>query len=183
MATADPRLVKHAFGRLCIAPTNLAAAFPHGGTALGLTAEVNFRPVQRMREVRAEEFGGEVVEIIVGREDVVLAATIRGWDSDALQRVFVRTAAGTSGERVVSYPGSVRAGTLGSDRSVVLLFSPRNTEHHPAILIYRAVPIVDESVSIPLAQKREIVAQVVFRGIRDASDRVYACGRLEDLSL
>lgn len=184
MATADPRRVIHAFGRLVANPTDLTTAFPYGGTALGLTADVIFSPNGRYSDVRAEEFGGELVEQIDGREDPVLAATIRGWDSDMLQRVFVRTAVGSSsGERVISYPGSVRAGSRGSDRAFILLFAPRNTEHHPAILFYRAISKTEDRLAIPLSQRREMVAQIVWRGIRDGSGRVYADGRLEDLSL
>lgn len=179
----NARAVVHAPGRLVVGPTDLALAFPHGGTALGLSAEVTFRPGLRGRSVRAEEFGGETIEVVYAGESAVLGALVRGWDADAVNRVWLNSTVGVSGERYVEYPGTTRAGTLGSARSVVLLFSPRDADRTPGVILYRALPLVDQAAALQFAFRRELVVAALFQGIRDATGRVYRAGRLEDLAL
>lgn len=183
MSAPAARAVVHAPGRLVVGPTDLTLAFPYGGTALGLSAEVTFRPGLRTRSVRAEEFGGETIEVIYAGETAVLGALVRGWDSDALQRAWLNTTAGVSGERYAEYPGTSRAGTLASSRSVVLLFAPRDEDRTPALILYRALPLVDEAAALRFSFRDELVVGTLWQGIRDASARVYRIGRLEDLAL
>lgn len=186
MATAAPRTVVRAFGRLCKAPTTdpPTDAFPHGGTALGMSAEVIFRPQKAYAEVEAEEYGSEPVEVIEGRESAILGAILRGYDDDAISTIFPNTAVGAlSGRRVATYPGTVRSGALGSDRAVAILFSPADVEGTPAIYLPRAVPLVDESARLTYALKREHVVAVLFRAMRDTNGIVYRYGLLEDIAL
>ena len=58
MATAATRNILRIPGRLCVGPTDLTTAFPHGGTALGVTRALEFRFGYRTYNATAEEFGG-----------------------------------------------------------------------------------------------------------------------------
>ena len=184
MATADSSNLIYVPGRLVKPPTDLSAAFPYGGTALGSAAEIIFQPNLETHEIRAEEFGGEIIERLYGTETALLGALMRGYDDDALAAIFQDTAAGgKTGARVVSFPGSTRAGSLGSALSFKLFFAPLDEEHHPALLIYKAIPLIEASARLRFSAGEEWGYPVMFQGIRDGSSRVYAMGRMEDLTL
>jgi hypothetical protein len=184
MASAESGKVIRLGGRLCSGPTDLSLAFPHGGTALGMISEAIFQPNLQRAQITAEEFGGETVDVVVMAETVILGCLLRGVDSDAWTTVWEDTTAGSSsGEPVVDYPGSTRAGTLGSARAVKILYSPDDLQNDPAILLYSAIPILDETAELALSISQEMVVRVVFQGIRDGSGNVYQIGRLEDLTV
>lgn len=184
MGSPDPRSVMRVVGALCANPTDLTVAFPHGGTALGLVTDVVFKPNLRRQELRAEEFGNETVDVIINSETVILGVRVRGQDRDMWDLLWEDPVTGSAtGERVAEYPGATRTGNLASARSAKILYSPRNTEGHPALLLYRATLLLDEVQDIALTGKREMTIPALFHGIRDTSGRVYAMGRLEDLTL
>lgn len=184
MASADVRKVLRVPGRLCAAPTDLSTAFPHGGTALGIVRDLAFRPNLKQRRVTAEEFGGEIVETIIGGESCVLACVLRGMDNDAVTKAFLNTSAGSSsGDRTIQYPGSSRAGTLGSSRSFKLLFSPRDTTNHHGLILYNAIPLVAESAELQLAIGQEMGIAVVFVAYRTSTPNLYQIAKLADMTL
>ena len=184
MAVSDSGKVLRVGGHLCINPTNLAIDFPHGGTALGMISEAVFQPGLKRYEVTAEEYGGEPIDLVVTSETVIFGCLFRGMDSDAWGTIWEDTRIGkSSGEKVVEYPGTIRAGNLASARSVKLLYSPDDVQSDPALLLFAACPILSESAELALAISREMVVRVVFQGIRDASGEVYQFGLLEDLTL
>jgi len=184
MSTADSRTILRVAGRLCKDPTDLSAAFPHGGTALGLVASVEFTPVMARAEIRAEEYGGEIIEIVEQAERVVFVCVARGYDSDMLSTIFRDTATGSgTGGLVVTNDSTRRGGELGSASTVKLLYSPKDTEQHPALLIYKAVPLTDPTIQLQMSIGEELGVAAVFTGIRDGSGRLYQWGRLEDLTV
>ena len=184
MALADAGKVLRVGGRLCINPTNLATAFPHGGTALGMISEAVFQPGLKRYEVTAEEYGGEPIDLVITSETAVFGCLFRGMDFDAWGTIWEDTRNGkSSGQKVVNYPGAIRAGNLASDRSVTLLYSPDDVQSDPAILMYEACPILSETAELALAISEEMVVRVVFQGIRNASGNVYQIGLIEDLVL
>ena len=184
MSIADPRTILRVAGRLCKDPTDLLADFPHGGTALGLIASAEFTPVMTRAEIRAEEYGGEIVEVVEQAERVVFACVARGYDSDMLATLFRDTATGGgTGGIVVTNDSTRRGGELGSDSAVKLLYSPKDTEQHPALLLYRTIPLTDPTIQMQMSIGEELGIAAVFTGIRDATDRIYQWGRLEDLTL
>ena len=87
MASANPRTTAKVFSRICINPTDLSLDFPHGGTALGMGAEIEFRPQHRDGLVTAQEFGGENIEVIEGAERAIVGAIMRGIDDDAFKGI------------------------------------------------------------------------------------------------
>lgn len=187
MAAGDPRSVLRITGSLVANPTNLTTPPAFGGQVLGLTTDVVFKPGLRAQELRAEEYGGEPVELLVGSETAVLGALLRGADGDAWSTVFENSTVSTpSGSPRTDYPGTTRAGTYGSTRAIKLLYAPKNTEGHPALLIYKAIPLVEETAELAFSINREFGIPALFWSIRDTdgtNNRVYQLGRLEDLTL
>ena len=184
MAAPDVTRAMRVKGRLCIDPTDFSTAWPHGGTGLGMVRDVAVRNGRMTEQITAEEFGVEVIDVIDLGESWVLAATLREWDADALAKVFPAGKAGaTTTERVVEYPKSYRAGTLLSSSTVKLLFTPDDQTIHPAVLFYRALPLVEETAELSFQLGLDLVVPVMFVAIRDASANMVQVGLLEDLTV
>ena len=184
MALPDATKIFRVPGRLCIDPTDLSTAFPHGGTAIGIASQI--RVVTGIEEARvtAEELGGQAVEAILGKRDFVLGCLLRQWDNDAIGTLFGSDATtGSSGDKVINWPGTDRAGYQLSARSVKLCFTADRQTEHPSLLVYKAIPLVAEAEAMRLTVLAELVMPAVLLGIRDSSSRVAAMGLLSDLSL
>ena len=95
MATEDLAEVLSAPGRLCIGPTDLSAAFPHGGTALGSVREVELGRTYAWYDVTAEEFGQIVVERFLTHEACFIRGILRQYDPDAVGALFPNVRTGT----------------------------------------------------------------------------------------
>lgn len=194
MAADDARTVLRVPGRLSYGCTDLTAAWPHGGTGLGATRALVLAHTGSSYPVTAEAFGGEPVEYLESGELWGMGCFLRGYDYDALGVLFPNTATGTtSQERVVSAPGSVKAGSWASARSVKLVFTPEGSTHAaaadtpdapgPFVILYRAIPMLRESFELALERRQEFQFPALFQGIRDASSRIMAFGPRGDLSL
>ena len=181
MATPNPNQILRAPGRLVINPTDLGAAFPYGGTALGIVKAIAIRPGAKYQRITAEEYGGEVVEMVGNGEAWTLAAILRDFDHDAVAKLFGTVSAGN----VVTYPGSVRAGRLMSDLAVKLLFAPNNPAVAPACLFYRALPLLEDAAAMSMSRAAEFGVSMVFVALRNGSDpaKAVAMGPLGSLSL
>jgi len=179
MAVADVTKVYRVPGKLAINPTNLATAFPHGGTALGVATRVRIERTEPRTMVRAEEFGQEVVEVVRGGETLILGVMLRQWDSDVLSAIFPDT----SGTTVNGLPATTRAGSLMTDNTAKLIFTPDNQTDHPGIILYKAVPLVEETAELKFGVVRELVIPTLWLALRDASNRFYSVGKIGDLSL
>lgn len=187
MATANVNNILRVPGRLVKDPSALASAFPHGGTALGLTRDMEFRFGFKTSVVTGEEFGSSVVETIYAGEAVIFAAVLREFDNDALSAIFPNTTTGGSGDEIIEYkPGdntTNRPGTLLSTKAFKLLFSPRAVDAHPHILIYNAIPAVEEAAMLQASLGHEFGIAVAFHGTPDATGRTYQIGKRADLTL
>ena len=168
-------------GRLFANPANLISP-PFGGTALGLVKALTLLPGKRRRVITAEEHGHEISEVIENGELVVATFVTVGIDNEMADTLFPNTAVGGSGNRVISYPPT-NVGTKGSDRSIVILFAPRNLTDHPAWILYKALPMLDETAEFQANLDEEGAWGGIFYGTRDATDRVYKQGKIGDLVL
>jgi len=180
-------IIGHVPGQLCVDATDLTAAFPHGGTALGEVADAVLIREAPVQLISAEEFGNEPVEAVSGGEAWSLAASLRSWNKQAYSEFFLNAAAGgTSGHPLVQGSGTNRAGYLYSARSAVFVFSPMNLDLHPMVVFYKGMPMVEDTSELAFhlggdADRLEV--PVVIVGIRDGSDRVIKVGRRSDISL
>ena len=171
-------------GRLIINPSDLTIAFPHGGTELGLVRGIRVAPGSAYQDMTFEEFGGEIVDKLWTGDAWALAAILESFDADAISTIFQNTSVDPdSDERVIEHPGTVKAGTFMSTRSVVLLLSPDDLENHPGVLFYRAIPMLDETAEITLRLADPLNIAVMFAAIRDTSARVVKVGQVKGLTL
>lgn len=189
MATADLNQCLAVPGRLCINPTDLTTAFPHGGTALGEVYGARGMFTSGYFDVTAEEYGNRVVESVYSGENIAFAAILRQWDEAAVGAVFPNTtASGTKSQRV-SVKGwedaasPVRPGHLASGRSVKLLFSPLDSDRCRALILYRALPRVADSLDLRFQLNVRQEIPVMFLGIPDTSSRVFRVDFLRDLAV
>ncbi len=186
MTTPNVRDLLFIPGRLSHSPSSLTSAYPHGGTALGLTRGLAIKlnsSYDPEAVIEAEEYGGEITDAIQQGEGASVSCVLHSWDADALSKIFPNTAAGTTTQkRQVSAPGSVRAGSRLSSRSIVLVFTPDNPDHHPMFILRRALPALQTAQEINLRLDREAGIAAVFLGIRDTSGRLYDFGMRHDLS-
>jgi len=177
MGTPDVESVFRVPGLLYTGVTNLAIAAHYGGTSLGVIAEAVAIPAYTYEAVSAEEYGGEDIELIEMGSTWVFTATLREWDDDTIKAYF-NTRAGTT-RRVVVAPTSTRPGTKVS--GATLLFAPQEPTKHPAFYAYRAIPLVAEAAAIQMALMEETVVTVMYRCLRDASNKTVNFGLLSDL--
>lgn len=181
--SATPTVIRSP-GRLVINPTDLTAAFPYGGTELGSVRQVTHLRFGADYALTAEEFGFEPVEYNQHGEIHGVSAFCRGFDDDVISALFPNTAAGTTSQhQVVTWPGTNRAGTWRSAVGVKLLFAPFNPIDVDAIILYRGIPMDEDSARTPLAWQEEYGFPVTFMGIRDASGNGGQMGRLADLTV
>lgn len=173
-------------GRLSFGGTAFTSDYPHSGTALGLTLGIAVKEnthYSAEEVVTAEEFGGEIVEAVQQAEGVVLSCTLTSWDAAALEAAFPNTAVGaTTGFRVVTAPGTNRAGARLSARALTpLVFTPDDVDSQPMYVIWRAIPAIDEANELTMQLDEEMGIGLVFVGIRDSQGRLKSHGRRHDV--
>lgn len=168
-------------GRVFINPTDLGIDPPYGGTELGLSRGGEFQPLLPSFEVWAEEFAS-VVEAFEAAHDWFFATFLRGFDPDALAAVFPNTEVGAQTQKtVVTYPGTREPGRRVTQRAVTMLYAPLNPIDHPALLLYRALPLWAETQAMALNRPDESALPVAFRAVLDDSRRIWSMGPMWDI--
>lgn len=185
MAAPATRHILHMPGRLIKDPTDLSLADPYGGTKLGIFKSVTFSLKIEHHPITAEEWGNQVVEVIHAGSSIMIGATLREFDKDALAALFLDTETGSpSGETLVHFRAdSGRAGTKLSTLAMKLVFVPRAAVRQPTIYIRQAVPVIAPETAIALATQEEVGIPVLFYGVPDSNEDVGQMGRLGDLTL
>lgn len=184
----DPRnIIGQVPGRLCVAPTDLSADFPHGGTRIGnVDAEATLIREAPVQPLTAEEWGNEVYEVISGGETWSFAARLKEWNVAGYTRFFLNASAGDTSQRAyVEAPGDNRAGYRYSSRAAVWCFSPLAQDTHAFVLFYNALPMVEEAAEMLLRRGPggNLEVPVVLVATRDSSDRILAWGSRKDIAL
>lgn len=191
MGSVRPDLIQRVPGQLILNPTDLTGSTPFGGTLLGSVRDMAFRIGNQAQFIIAEEWGGAVEEVILGKDEAKFACVFRSWDEDVLAAVIPHSSAGSvTGLRlIVNQPGKDDSSTTRPGRALSpsfgakLCFAPRAADRHPFIVLYNAVPAVEASFELSLSIGLEFALGVVWHGAVDASARVYAIGRREDITL
>lgn len=184
MSTAAVTKIMRVTGRLVANPTNLNTAFPHGGTALGMVRDAEFRFGERHYEVRSESLGMPR-EIIHCGYTASFHGVLRDYDSDAVNALFLNPQTASGNIRTIrgtSTSGN-RAGTKLSGLAFKLLFSPRAKEDHPYIVMYAAVPTIAQESALQLSTNEEAVIQFACIGLPVAAGKVYEIGHKSLISL
>ena len=186
MGAANSALIQRVPSRLIWAPTSLGIAAPYGGTYLGTCRDLEFTPRPILREIW-NETSGTIKDVIYGGEKVLFKAVVRYPDADMISTATFKSVTGSSGIHWLFRPegttSNTRAGTSLGTRSGVLLVVSRAPLAHPSILIYNAVPAIDETARLQMSLGVEYGLACCFYGTPDSSGRVYDTGFLADLSL
>ena len=187
MATSDVSSILRVPGRLCVDPTDLSTAFPHGGTALGVVSRIAWEPRISYDEVVAQEWGGVTSKVVYAGESPMLYGILRSWDNDLMQILCRQTGAGsvsgsgTPGNRyLIGNPdsGTPRPGTLIAGRKIV--FSPLSPDVHEFLILYNAKPKLDVAARMELSVSRELGIPFALICTPDATGRLYHAGLRDD---
>lgn len=186
MAAPSSGSVQRIPSRLIWNPNNLGAAVPYGGTYLGTCRDLEFTPQPQLRPIW-DETSGSVIDTIYCGEKVLFKTVVRYPDADMISTVAPKSISGTSGYHWLFRPmgttSNTRAGTSLGTRSGVLLIASRAPLAHPCLLIYNAVPAIDETTKLQMSLGEEYGLACCFYGTPDSSGRVYDTGFLADLAL
>jgi hypothetical protein len=172
--------------RLCWGPTNLSAAYPHGGTDLGeVDAGGIVVQIQSVRvEVVAAELGTAVAESIDGGRVVRVTAGLRRWTTEALRAAGLPVVAGGVSGRPVAREGTATrmAGVRASTLAGVLLVAPVDPTR-PAWLLAHAAPVGAELLEVAHAVDVDAVLACAWVSLPHAGGVDWSWGLLRDLSL
>lgn len=186
MTTPNPRNILKIPGRLVANPTDLSAAYPHGGTELGVVRDVVINFGVQVDFPIAEEFKAPIAAILQA-ENPVLACVLRSWDDAMLSRIWHNIETSAFGEvgihGAVSGSGIKRAGTNLASRAIKLFFSPHAVDQHRAIFLYQAVPLPAETSELQLSIGREFGMALMFRALPDHLGRTYAVDLRQNIDL
>lgn len=163
--------------------------FPFGGTELGKFKGALLTRTNGTYEVRAEEWAGEVVEEIEGREDWVVTCLFRSRDPDAVRLVWPNVVIGAVTGQPISQSSGGTATPLGvgEPRSkrwsggLRVLFMPDDDVNHDAVYLRSAIARTAREVEFPLALRQEATILATFRALRPATGAACRWGRLADL--
>jgi hypothetical protein len=159
--------------------TDLAAAWPHGGTGLGLVGSVEIFSPSLYRPVLQEEDNGSEEVVYLGGP-LLVAMRIEGWDNDALAAVFPSSTT-VSSDRVLQWPGSgTQPGSPVTALSKLVITPDDSTK--PGAIIYSAAPMIRLSEAMRLQAKSFLYVPVIFEGLPDASGRRGCKGKFSRLS-
>jgi len=183
MASPNPNTAFMVSGRLAFGCTDLSTAWPHGGTGLGTAGGISLAvPSSYRRHVAEGTAATWSVQYLGG--DLVLGAVIESWEDDAKAVLFPNVSDGSS-QKIVEWPGSDYApGTVVDAMALSpLVFTPISATEHPAVIVYKAMPVLDASTVLSLSSYRWLNFLTLFIGLPDATGRQGAMGLLSDLSL
>lgn len=180
MAAPDANSAFLASGQLAYGCTNLATAWPSGGTLLGLVGAVYVFPQSESKALLAEETNSAVEVLWLGG-DVTVSLTANNWDNDALAFLFPNSSA-VSNSTVVEWPGSdvVAGAPLTTYTNVV--FRPNNTAH-PGFILNKVAPVPEVNARLAMSAYRWLEVPAVLVALPDASGNVGKMGKYSVLSL
>jgi hypothetical protein len=125
--------------------------------------------------------------VVITSEEAVLAGVLRTWDDDLIKHLFHNTQTSAFGEVGIigrgQGTGVNRAGFDMVSKGLVLLFSPVAVDEHRCILIYNAVPSVQDSMALGLSIREEFGVPFFFIACPDKQGRDYAIDLRANLTL
>lgn len=185
MTTPSPEDILFLRGRLCVNPNDLNAAWPHGGTDLGLFEAAALEIADEPFNVWAQEWAAICDQVEQGAQ-WILGFTFRTQDEDLLGLAFRSASAGAAtGLRHVKWaPGTQRPGALRSARAVSLLFAPLNPAHHRAIYFRCALPgLAAQKAMVDLDLAKEAKLPLVFVAVPASGGAAAEWAMIKDLTL
>ena len=184
MATGDVARILRAPGTVYLNPTDLSAASPYGGTAVGHTNLCALQPLGTPFRVEYESLG-EAGDILEPNNAYVFVCFIRGWDDDAVN-LFLHGEhedGSTTQHAVFAEPGDSTPGESMLSRAVTLLYVPDDLIHVPGLIVYRGVPHWTEGSELAFQRGTELGIPLTLECVRDENGNTLRMGRFADLSL
>lgn len=183
MTTGTAAQTRWEGGRIVVDPDDLAAAYPYGGTEVGLVGQCRFRPVKQILTNTAEEFGGTVVEVAIGGDAAVMSLNARGWNKDMILNLPGGSAGPGSTGRLrgdVSTSG-VRSGVFLT--GVKVLHVPDDRTNGIFTLLRSAVVHVDATAAAEKSYSREFGTPVVLMATPPSGGIAWEQGKKGELTL
>jgi len=163
-------------GRLEHGGTTFGSAFPHGGTDIGVFSRLRIEPVTYWERVVREEDNG-TDEVLLFGQDLVVSFRLEEWSADGLSALLPNTRVDT-GDRIITWPLTPQA----APALTPLVFSPRNTSEHPALIIHNAEVVTAREITSPLSATRHMTFDFVVYGSPNGSGNVGELGLLSKLN-
>jgi hypothetical protein len=170
-------------GRLAYGCTNLATAWPHGGTGLGLVGQVFVFPQRRWLPLQAEETNSAAEVLWLGG-DVVVSFTLEGWDEAAVAVINpnYETSGGTTvvsweTHAATTYPPGSPLAALSN-----VVFTPWDTTNGKGFIIYSAVAVPDVNAELALGANRFLEIPAVMVALPNSSNELGRMGKFSTLS-
>ncbi len=187
MAASNTESILRVPGDLIWNPTDLGSPTSYGGTILGTCRDKTFSPSPVLRPIW-NETAGSYQDVIYGGERVLFRTVVRYPDSDLLlYTMFKAISSGSSGVHFLFRPGgttaNTRAGTSLGASSGKLMFAARARTTSPFLILYNAVPALDDAAQLQFSLGEEYGLACAWYGTPDSSGRVYDCGRRANLVL
>ena len=183
----DPRnVVGHVPGRICVGPTNLSLAYPHGGVDIGEIGPTSFSIARPRTIIRDEVTGYDTVEVVSHGESAAMFSAIRDVNPEGYELFLGSTAGPNTREPLTVSNAGDQAGRINSDDAAVFLFSPYDTVGDPGVLIYAGVPLLDETTELNLmlgGDDEVYTLGIVIELIRNETDNIWASGQIADMAL
>jgi hypothetical protein len=178
----------HMSGRLCHTPTNLSAEFPHGGTDMGEFKDGVFAANPSYESIDAEEYAQSRVDFVRRSDAAALVCVLREFDPDSLSAIFPNITTGLdSGNPRIESRNFGGSGTLPGARvsavNKIILFSPDAPNRTPAVILYNALPMLQEASEIQLSIGAEAGFPVAFQGTHNSNGWIYQHVLLSDMQL
>lgn len=168
-------------GRLALNPTDLSKAYPHDGTDLGLLAGFELFEGKTEASIWSESRSG-VVDSVISNPSPTAIFFIKGFDNNAVD-TFLYSRAGGSGAQIIQARDNEHH--LGSDSSFKILFSPRRTSIHPAVLLFSTfvIPPFSGKSSFSFNLKDQLGKMIGLRIIPNSDGYYWDIGMIADLTL
>jgi hypothetical protein len=186
MGAADATKVFNVGCQLIWNPTDLSAAYPHGGTELGAIDEVLIKPSFKTSLVKGgdDKFAGHVVEDHFIGEEWLLGVVLRQWDDDIKNVLFPNTTTSSGvAQRTVRTTGvTFPPGSRMSSRAGKLLVASKDI-NAPSLFFRNASPILDPQAEVAMMAIDELAFPMMFRCYPATNQRLYEMGLLADLHL
>jgi len=186
MPTANVDAVLRVGAQVCYGATDLSAAFPHGGTSLGV---IGGPPVWRWLRAHHEEkggddkFAGQITGLKFAGEQVVVGLNLKQWDLATIGALTGNVKTVSGGPQLVDGEQANTTKRPGSDVPSIgnLVVSPKNPTH-PALILYDVYAITPDEEEMAFAAITELMLSVVFIA-RSTGTRMWAMDTLARLSL
>jgi hypothetical protein len=183
----DPTLCLTVPGRLVLGPTNLALAYPFGGTPVGIVSRARLVREQSYALANSEALGRDGVSAYGGRFKASVSAVLVQRDKTILNALYASSstsAGGYAGANVLSLPLPGRSLPPGFvPASAALLFVADDQDNQPSLLVYAPILVLQAKDELDLVLNKPLEEGFVAYCGLDGTNRDFQWALLSDIAL